>query len=261
MPNEANQDGIQQGISHQVIAIVSTIGVGLLTLLASIITTYMNNSAQSDLKRTEFESTLILKAIELPSTDKASDMISFYINSGLIQDSSGKLKKISDSKEVPIFGRDGKAYSQDFIQNVFSKWDKNIEIPEEFRKILINVADDFVNHRWHRLATEFKPTYYTEQITFLIKESDGIDDKKNILKFMKQFIAEALLADNTVPNGLKYPLTINIDEVVDVKYIGVIDTDKKFSAVKFELIFKNGGSVLTGFSYSKEGYFFLGGGG
>lgn len=244
-------------------AIISATVAALLTFMASVVTSFMNNNNQISLEERKFESNLILKAIELGDVNESSQMLNFYIESGLISDKAGSIKSAIESKNIPIFNRDGQSYRKEFIDKLFSEWNKSTDLTDEFKIILVSVADNIVKHRWHALATDFDPEYYAEQLSLLSSGSGAIDmDERTIMKVMKQYVKEALLAGDSVAGGVGYD-TLNafdFDDVVQVYFLDIV-TDRRvedYPVIKFRLVLKNGQSITTGYWFKRDTFYFYG---
>lgn len=243
------------------IAVIGTVIGALLAFSANVITTFMNNRASIQLEERKFESTLIVEATQSGSVEKAAAMLKFYVDSGLIEDRSGEIRKAVKENRVPILARRGKPYDAEFIDSLFSEWKSEQRVDHRFRAILVETADDILRQRWHRLATQFAPDYYAEQLTLLSKfgvEMSG----DGIVSVMKRMVSEALHSDRFIKGGVgqKRLNELDLSNVIEVKYLRIVEEDEEspYPIIKMRLYLNDGTSLVTGYWFSDGDYYFHG---
>lgn len=152
-------------------------------------------------------------------------------------------------------GRGGVPFQQDFIERLFSEWNTTTELPKEFRAILIEFADAFINERWPEVATFFEPYYYNQQVTFLGAEQLN---RRGIVGVMRQFVHEALVGVYDGESNSIY--VIDPERIVGIRFVDIIDSslEGNFGIIRFRLIQDDGTVLETGYEFSRDTYFFIG---
>ncbi len=240
------------------VPIITTIIAALLTFLSSIITSYLNNSAELRLETRRYESSLVLEAIKSGSSENASEMLLFMVETGLLEDRGGNITEIATKREVPIFGRGGVAYEDEFVEELFSKFNETVDLDPVFRAILVEFADNFINHRWNRVATFFDPDLYYEQISLLVE--NGGD--RGIIEVIRQYIHEAIMP---VEGGTDPGLILSwrtgpfaINKVEQIYFLDILSEDRfaghDTNVVKVQFISNDGMNVTAGFIFNTSTY-------
>ncbi len=155
---------------------------------------------------------------------------------------------------TPVFARGGVPFKPKFIKDLFSEWNKATELSQEFRAILIELADDILKHKWQKVATFFDPTYYNEQLSLL---GSGRLDREGIINVMRQFIHEAMsLGIQTTGDSI---YSIDLDRIVKIRYLDIIESsNSKTAIIQFRLIQDDKKEITSGYEFDKTTYFFLG---
>jgi hypothetical protein len=153
-----------------------------------------------------------------------------------------------------VFARGGVPFKPKFIKDLFSEWNKATELSQEFRAILIELADDILKHKWQKVATFFDPTYYNEQLSLL---GSGRLDREGIINVMRQFIHEAMsLGIQTTGDSI---YSIDLDRIVKIRYLDIIESsNSKTAIIQFRLIQDDKKEITSGYEFDKTTYFFLG---
>jgi hypothetical protein len=77
--------------------------VGLLTLIGTAITAFLQRATNMELERSRYRSTLLLKALEAKDTDNISKMLLFMLDTHILDDPDGSIRKAANRPEkLPV---------------------------------------------------------------------------------------------------------------------------------------------------------------
>ncbi|MBC8083964.1 MAG: hypothetical protein H7Z21_12195, partial [Hymenobacter sp.] len=77
--------------------------IAIIGLVASAVTAFIQRDTSLKLEESRFRSSLLLKALEAKDTDNISKMLLFMVNTKMLKDEDGSIRRIADKPEqLPI---------------------------------------------------------------------------------------------------------------------------------------------------------------
>lgn len=242
-----------EGRKDHSIAIITTVLAALLALLANIVTSYLNTRSSLELEQRKFESSLVLKAVETGDRQEAGDMLQFLVKTGFLKDEGGRIAGLAERGEIPVFARGGVAYEARFIERIFSRFNPQTEIPQRLRAILIEMADDFEQHKWRKVATFFDLKHYATQMDFYL----GMGEGYTILTATERYLRELLVLDFNAEHV--HSSIGDLNRVKEIYFLDIVEGwAPEARILKFVLVLDDGTQVVSGYNYWNESLEFWG---
>ncbi|MEM6986772.1 MAG: hypothetical protein AAF499_09555, partial [Pseudomonadota bacterium] len=174
-------------------------------------------------------------------------------------DKDGTLRALAADKKIPYVGRDGVPIEDAFVRRIFSKFNPDTVLSDEFRSILVSLADNLINHRWNRVATFFEPSYFYQQLTFLSGDRD-------LEVVFKQYIQEAFVQISGQDYGFNISNRdgpLRLDRITGIIYLDVVNGAPEGFAggrvVSFEIELEDASRVVVGFEFLPTEPYIVGG--
>ncbi len=117
--NQTNRRTITDNIAVALFGLLAAVIVALIGFVGSIVSKHYEGKNSLQLKREEFQVSLILQAVKTDDIKVAEKNLEFFLEAGFLDDKNGKIKKfLSKNKKIPFLPPSGNIHQDKIYKTI-----------------------------------------------------------------------------------------------------------------------------------------------